>query len=506
MFQPPGPLPWPIVGNTFQLPDTKPWIYFEELAKQYKTPVITYWIGRSPTVWICDAWAASEMLDKRAAVYSSRPRMVVFGELSMGQSNLVSMYYGDRWRVHRKLTHMGVGLQLVRSYSGFQNDESKVVALDLVKDPNDYVMHFERYAASVVSIIGFNRRISSKHDPIITEVIAVMQKAAELNVPGKSFPMLMETFPWLSKFPNSIAPWKHGLGAGKGRGRSFYYALAEEAVRKNNGDTCYAKKVFDEAPKYGLTNEEIASLNGNLFGAGSDTSSSTLITFVLACCAFPEALPKAWEELDRVVGSYRSPSLDDDLPYIRNFVKEVFRWRSVAIIGGQPHAPIQDDNYKGWHIPKNTWVQGNVWAIHRNENEFPDPDRFCPDRFEEGHPLHRPFPNDKGYMTFGWGRRVCSGQGLAEQGTFLTVARLLWGFNIQKALDQNGNEIPVDIFSYTNGLNMRPNPFDCRITPRSAEIKETMEREGRQALEDLAQYESESQYRMSTFYLQDKVR
>jgi len=262
-----------------------------------------------------------------------------------------------------------------------------------------------------------------------------------------------------------MAPWKHGLGGGKGRGRSFYYALAEEAVRKNGGETCYAKKVVDEAPKYGLTNLEIASLNGNLFGAGSDTSSSTLCTFTLACVAFPDALPKAWEELDRVVGPYRSPGLDDDLPYIRAFVKEVFRWRSVAIIGGQPHAPIQDDYYKvcellkrspnfsnsvqGWYIPKNTWVQGNVWAIHRSENEFPEPDRFYPERFFEDNPLHRPFPNDKGYMTFGWGRRVCSGQGLAEQGTFLTVARLLWAFNIQKALDKSGNEIPVDIFDYT---------------------------------------------------------
>ena len=44
--QPPGPFPWPIVGNTFQLPDSKPWIYFERLSKEYKTPLITYWIGR----------------------------------------------------------------------------------------------------------------------------------------------------------------------------------------------------------------------------------------------------------------------------------------------------------------------------------------------------------------------------------------------------------------------------------------------------------------------------
>lgn len=108
------------------------------------------------------------------------------------------------------------------------------------------------------------------------------------------------------------------------------------------------KKIFQEAPNYDLKPEEIAALTANLFGAGSDTSSSTLVTFILACCAFPEVLPKAWEELDRVVGPSRSPSMDDEpnLPYIKAFVKEVFRWRSVAVIGGQPHAPIQDDMYK----------------------------------------------------------------------------------------------------------------------------------------------------------------
>lgn len=121
--------------------------------------------------------------------------MVVFGELGTGQTNLVTMFYGDRWRLHRKLTHMGVGLQQVRGYRSFQNDESKVVAYDLLKSPERYVSHFERYAASVVSIIGFGRRIASFLDPIITEVIFVMQRAADLNVPGKKFPMLMETFP-----------------------------------------------------------------------------------------------------------------------------------------------------------------------------------------------------------------------------------------------------------------------------------------------------------------------
>jgi len=109
----------------------------------------------------------------------------------------------------------------------------------------------------------------------------------------------------------------------------------------------------------------------------------------------------------------------------------------------------QVNKSQGWHIPKGTWVQGNVWAIHHNERDFPDPDRFNPSRYLKENSASRPFPNERGYMTFGWGRRVCSGQGLAEQGTFMTISRLLWAFNIRKARDSAGKEIPVDIFDYT---------------------------------------------------------
>ena len=126
--------------------------------------------------------------------------MLVFAELGAGQHNLVNMITTtqaerERFRVQRKLMHQGVGIQQVKKYRDFQNDESKVVALDLLSTPEDYVAHFERYATSVVSIIGFGRRVGDPKDPIITEVIAVMHLAADLNVPGKTFPMLMETFP-----------------------------------------------------------------------------------------------------------------------------------------------------------------------------------------------------------------------------------------------------------------------------------------------------------------------
>lgn len=95
-------------------------------------------------------------------------------------------------------------------------------------------------------------------------------------------------------------------------------------------------------------------------------------------------------------------------------------------------------------------MTGNLWAIHRHERDFPDPDRFCPGRFFKGNELFRDFPNDQGHMSFGWGRRICSGRPLAEQGVWIMVARLLWAFRIERATDKTtGMPTELDIFDYT---------------------------------------------------------
>jgi hypothetical protein len=74
--------------------------------------------SRRPTIWINDAWAANEILVKRAGIYSSRPRMLMFAELGVGQSNLLHKYtytkeQRERFRDLRKITHHGVGIQQV---------------------------------------------------------------------------------------------------------------------------------------------------------------------------------------------------------------------------------------------------------------------------------------------------------------------------------------------------------------------------------------------------------
>ena len=67
-----------------QFPKEKPWYKFEEWSKKYNNPVITVWIGRNPIVVLNDAWTASDLMDKRANIYSSRPVFQVPGRLMGG--------------------------------------------------------------------------------------------------------------------------------------------------------------------------------------------------------------------------------------------------------------------------------------------------------------------------------------------------------------------------------------------------------------------------------------
>jgi cytochrome P450 len=96
--------------------------------------------------------------------------------------------------------------------------------------------------------------------------------------------------------------------------------------------------------------------------AGSDTTSGILTGFIQAMLVFPEVLEKSQEEIDRVIGPDRMPTMDDipDLPYIRACVKESLRWMPTVILG-VPHAVLKEDFYMGYRIPEGATIINNVW-------------------------------------------------------------------------------------------------------------------------------------------------
>ncbi|XP_022747980.1 cytochrome P450 81D1-like [Durio zibethinus] len=79
----------------------------------------------------------------------------------------------------------------------------------------------------------------------------------------------------------------------------------------------------------------------------------------------------------------------------------------------------------GYHIPKDTMLLVNAWAIHRDPKLWDEPTSFKPDRFENGEIDHE--TNYK-LMPFGLGRRSCPGMDLARRAVGLVLGSLIQCF------------------------------------------------------------------------------
>jgi hypothetical protein len=72
---PPGPPGLPLIGNLHQAPKSAPWLTFKKWVKRYGT-LVSVDLGGTTLIIVGDYETAKNLLDKRASIYSSRPRMV----------------------------------------------------------------------------------------------------------------------------------------------------------------------------------------------------------------------------------------------------------------------------------------------------------------------------------------------------------------------------------------------------------------------------------------------
>ncbi|CAE6444787.1 unnamed protein product [Rhizoctonia solani] len=189
-------------------------------------------------------------------------------------------------------------------------------------------------------------------------------------------------------------------------------------------------------------------------------SSATAFVFILAMVLNQSIFAKAQAEVDVVVGHDRLPEMSDReaLVYVECVMKEVLRWQPVGPLG-IPHAVIEDDEYRGWRIPKGSTIVGNIWAMSYDKLVYDEPEKFNPDRFLN--------PKTPSPPTFGFGRRSCPGIHLAESTLFITISTLLALFEIRPIKDKDGNDVIPEVNMKTNVLVSYPADFKCSITPRS---------------------------------------
>jgi len=234
----------------------------------------------------------------------------------------------------------------------------------------------------------------------------------------------------------------------------------------------FVRTLLEHTHEHQLSGDEMAYLSGNLFNAGAETSAVGITNMVLAAARYPDAQRQVQEELDMVVGNDKTPTWADSesLPQVHAFVSEALRWRPVTPIGFA-HRATQNVVWRGQCIPAGATVIGCHWAISRDPVTFPDPEKFDPQRWIDDHGCFR---NDLGgSFPYGFGRRICPGQYLADNSLYINIALLLWSFRIAEKPDK-----PIDVKAYTDAVVSNAAPFEVEFTPRmeQSRLREVMSR------------------------------
>lgn len=216
------------------------------------------------------------------------------------------------------------------------------------------------------------------------------------------------------------------------------------------------KRKDDEAAGFNL--ERLCFCSLDLFIAGTETTSTTLYWGLLYMIKYPEIQRKVQEEIDRVVGSSRQPSVADreNMPYTDAVIHETQRFGNI-IPFNLGRCATKDTQINDYSIPKGTMVVGFLTSVLFDETEWETPHSFNPGHFldEEGK-----FRRREAFLPFSLGKRVCLGEQLGRMELFLFFTSLLQRFSFSAP---DGVEPSLD---YKLGTTLSPKPYQLCAIPR----------------------------------------
>ncbi|NWU81924.1 CP2DH protein, partial [Onychorhynchus coronatus] len=197
----------------------------------------------------------------------------------------------------------------------------------------------------------------------------------------------------------------------------------------------------------------------DLFGAGSETTTTTLRWALLYLLLHPEIQSKVQAEIDKVIGRERPPTMKDQvsMPYTNAVIHEVQRYGDIVPIG-LPHMTYRDTELQGFFIPKGTTIITNLSSVLKDETVWEKPNEFYPEHFLDA---NGQFVKPDAFMPFSAGRRVCLGEQLARMELFLFFTTLLQKFTFVLPEDQPRPREDGH-FALTNS----PHPYLLQAVPR----------------------------------------
>nr|XP_033793246.1 cytochrome P450 2K1-like [Geotrypetes seraphini] len=428
---PPGPRPLPLIGNLHIMDLKRPHETLCKLSEKYGS-VFSIQLGMKKMVVLTGYETVKEALVNHADEFEERARVPMFEDFAKGHGIIFS--HGETWKVMRRfalttLRDFGMGKKTIEDKiieeCGFLINQFE----SFHGTPFDTLMSLTLPIANIIVSILQGYRFDY-NDPVLRRIIHINNKADRLL--GTPMVLLYNIFPIFRFLP--------------GNHKTVYNIVLEiNAYIKSTLMECQRQldtndqrsfidaflsrqKEEKDHPNTHFNEENLVNVVQNLLGAGMSTTATTFQWCLLIMMKYPEIQEKVQEEIERVIGSSQ-PRTEHrkHMPYTNAVIHEVQRFANIVPMN-LPHETSRDTNFKGYFLPKGTFVIPLLASVLRDKTYFENPEEFDPRHFLN---MDGKFVINDAFMPFSAGRRICVGENLAKMELFLFFSSLLQKFTIR---------------------------------------------------------------------------
>nr|AJD25242.1 cytochrome P450 CYP707A102 [Salvia miltiorrhiza] len=409
---PPGTLGWPYIGETFQLYSQNPNTFFASKLKKYGSIFKSHILG-CPCVMIASPEAAKQVLVTNAHLF--KPTFPASKERMLGKQ-AIFFHQGD---YHAKLRKLVLRAFMPEAIKGIVS-EVESIAVDALRSwDGNLITTFQEmktyaFNVAVLSILG---KDEGQYREDLKSCYYILEKgynSMPINLPGTLFHKAMKARKELSRILAKILSVRRET-------KQQYNDLLGSFMEESEG----------------LTDEQIAdNIIGVIFAARDTTAS--IMTWILKYLAEnPSVLQAVTEEQEAIIkakeeaGEQKLLNWADtkSMPISTRVIQETLR--VASILSFTFREAVEDVEFNGYLIPKGWKVLPLFRNIHHNPENFPEPEKFDPSRFEVA-----PKPNT--FMPFGNGIHSCPGNELAKLEILVLLHHLTTKYRWSMMAPQNG--------------------------------------------------------------------
>ncbi|KAJ6733391.1 PREMNASPIRODIENE OXYGENASE-LIKE [Salix koriyanagi] len=463
---PPGPWKLPLIGNMHQLAGSLPHHRLRDLAKKYG-PVMQLQIGQVSTVIVSSGEAAKQVMKTHEINFVERPCLLVASIMFYDRKNIGFAPYGDYWRQMRKVCTLELfSAKRVRSFRSVREEEVSSFIRNIhakAGSPINLSKMMLDLSNGVIARTSIGKKSKNQEGflPIIQDVAEAL---AGLNI--------VDLFP-SAKFLYKISKLRSRLERSHQEADEMLENIinerrASKEGRKTDQDN-EVEVLLDVllnlqnqgSLEFPLTTDSIKAIIVEMFGAGSETTSTLLEWSMSEMLKNPRVMKKAQEEVRQVFSD--SENVDEaglqNLKFLKLIIKETLRLHPpISLIPRECSKTCEID---GHVIQAKSKVIINAWAIGRDSNSWTEAEKFYPERFQDSSIDYK--GTNFEFIPFGAGKRMCPGMLFGIGNAELLLARLLYHFdwklpNGEAFEDLDMNEAFGGTVTKKHHLNLIPIP------------------------------------------------